>query len=361
MKVNLSKRLNRQKDFNIDPTRFKRLSGSSFLDSCQVYDNSNLSIHVTDKCNADCAFCIAHLRYLNDGNVYIKPEIEDDEIYFQRLDEVLSSLKSINPSVSITGGEPTVNRKLPRILDILMKHHVRKRTITTNGSGLHYRIEGGKKTVLEKLGDYQLEHLNISRAHYDTHKNAHLMTINEKLMSNQMLKEAIIEAKKYGMQIRLSCALLKDGINNYDEMMRYIDWAYNIGADNIIFRQLMKFNEEKIQPGRIPIFCKEQEIDLVPIWNQFDSDDRFSFYHQVLGYYYYVEVRELNTWKGQIVDRKINVVSEMADLRMINPQLDKYSKELGERAVFEMIFHPNGNLCAGWNENEQVMSTMEHS
>ncbi len=357
--IKLEKRYEKQNLFDIDKNQFLLLDGDFFKQKYKVYHNTNLSIHVTDKCNADCAFCIAHLRYLNDGNVYIKPEIENDDIYFKRLDDVLKNIKSINPSVSITGGEPTVNRKLPRILDVLMSHNVRKRTITTNGSGLHYKIENSHKTVLDKLGEYQLEHLNISRAHYDNQKNAHLMTMNEKLMTNEMLKERVIEAKHYGMKIRFSCALLKDGIKTYDDMMRYIDWSYELGADNIIFRQLMKFNEESVKPGRIPIFCQEQAVDLIPIWENFDKDKQFDFYHQVLGYYYYVEVRKLESWNGKPLNRKVNVVSEMADLRMINPQLDKYSQILGERAVFEMVFHPNGNLCAGWNENEQVMSSME--
>ena len=55
----------------------------------------------------------------------------------------------------------------------------------------------------------------------------------------------------------------------------------------------------------------------------------------------------------------MNVVSESADLRLINPQLNKYKEELGNKTAFEMVFHPNGNLCAGWNENEQIMSELK--
>ena len=133
--------------------------------------------------------------------------------------------------------------------------------------------------------------------------------------------------------------------------MRYIDFGMNLGADNIIFRQLMKFEEEKVTPGRIPNFCKDEEVSLEPIWDAFDNDNRFNFYHQVLGYYYYVEVRRFNN---------VNVVSEAADLRMINAQLSKYKDMFGKSTAFEMVFHPNGNLCAGWHEHEQVMSEMKY-
>lgn len=343
--IDVNKRNQRQNVFNPENQDFKTV----LLDeSWKVYHNANMSIHVTDKCNADCGFCIAHLRYLNEGLVYLKPEIDQDEQYYQRLDNILKLTKALNPSVSITGGEPTVNRKLPNILKILSSHNVRKRTITTNGTGLFYKA-GENKTVLDALADYKLEHLNISRAHFNNKLNADIMVMKEHLMPEGKLEEIVQEAKIRGIKTRLSCALLKNGISSFEDIMKYTEWALKLGVDNVIFRQLMQFDDTKVQPGRIPNYCKEEEIDLMPIWNYFDSNKEFEFYHQVLGYYYYVEVRK---YKG------INVVSESADLRIINSQLEKYKEKFGAKTAFEMVFHPNGNLCAGWNEHEQIMSQM---
>lgn len=344
--IDLQKRHLKQNIFNPDENKFKNLNVDTIWG---VYNNANMSIHVTDKCNADCGFCIAHLRYLNEGLVYLKPEIKEDEIYYKRLNDILNLTKEINPSVSITGGEPTVNRKLPSILKILSSHNVRKRTITTNGTGLFYKIPNSSETILDALSDYQLEHLNVSRAHFINKKNADIMVMQEHLMPEGKLEEIIQEAKLKGIKTRLSCALLKNGISSYDDIMKYIDWGHKIGADNVIFRQLMQFDFNKVTPGRIPNYCKEEEIDLMPIWNFFDSNKEFELYHQVLGYYYYVEVRK---YKG------INVVSESADLRIINTQLDKFKEQFKKPIAFEMVFHPNGNLCAGWNEHEQIMSEM---
>lgn len=344
--IDFNKRNKRQELFNPEQKDFKTL----FLDEdWNIYNNANMSIHVTDKCNADCGFCIAHLRYLNEGLVYLKPEINEEEKYYKRLDEILILTKNLNPSVSITGGEPTVNKKLPNILKILSKHNVRKRTITTNGTGLFNNAEKNK-TILDALSDYQLEHLNISRAHFDTKLNANIMVIKEHLMPEGKLEEIIQEAKRKGIKVRLSCALLKNGISSIEDIMKYTEWGLKVGADNVIFRQLMQFDETKVKPGRIPTYCKEEEIDLMPIWDYFDSNMEFEFYHQVLGYYYYVEVRK---YKG------INVVSESADLRIINSQLEKYKEKFQQKTAFELVFHPNGNLCAGWNEHEQIMSQMK--
>jgi len=345
--IDLNKRIQKQKLFNPDIKDFKVMKAD---EDWNIYHNANMSIHVTDKCNADCGFCIAHLRYLNEGLVYLKPEISEDEVYYKRLNEILNLTKVINPSVSITGGEPTVNRKLPTILKILASHDVRKRTITTNGTGLFYKVPGTDKTILDALSDYKLEHLNVSRAHFNNKLNADIMVMKEHLMPEGMIEEIAQEAKRKGIKIRLSCALLKNGISSYEDIMRYIDWGLKLGADNIIFRQLMQFDDKKVQPGRIPIYCKTEEIDLMPIWKYFDSISDFELYHQVLGYYYYVEVRK---FKG------INVVSESADLRIINSQLDVFKEKFNKKTAFEMVFHPNGNLCAGWNEHEQIISGMK--
>ena len=43
-------------------------------------------------------------------------------------------LKPLNPSISITGGEPTIDNKLCEILKIIDEHNYRKRVITTNGN-----------------------------------------------------------------------------------------------------------------------------------------------------------------------------------------------------------------------------------
>ncbi len=347
MPINITKRYKRQELFNPTLSDFQTLT---FDSDWNIYKNANLSIHVTDKCNADCNFCIAHLRYLNDGLVYIKPELKNEEDYYQRLDAVLTSVQKLNPSVSITGGEPTVNKKLPSILKILSSHNVRKRTITSNGTGLFLKYHQNQ-TIFDALSDYRLEHLNISRAHFDSHKNSQIMVMAEHLMPEGMLEEIIQEAKRKNINVRLSCALLKSGISKEKDIMEYIDWGHKIGVENIIFRQLMQFDDKKVKAGRIPNYCLQEEVDLFPIWNFLDQNKDFELYHQVLGYYYYVEVRKF---------KHMNIVSESADLRIINSQLDKFKQQFHINTAFELVFHPNGNLCAGWNENEQIMSIMKN-
>ncbi len=342
---NLEMRYKRQEMFDITKKQLIpfRINNNDYL----IYGNVNLSIFVSSYCNARCPFCVAELRYFHEGFNYIKPKIKDTSEYFDRLKFMLKTIKPLNPSVSLTGGEPTLDPKLPRTIEILAEHNVRKRTITTNGSGLLKKIEGGNHTILDKLISYELQHLNISRAHYDESINNKIMKLENPSFSNSELKDVITIAKENNIRPRLSCILLKDNINSLDKMVEYMDWAESIGVDNVVFRQLMKFDEKTVKPGKIPNFCNSQSADLIPIWEKIDNDKRFSFINQVLGYYYYVEVFKYKT---------IDMVSERADLRLIKEEKEKSMiKTNGIPIIYELVFHPNGYLCGSWREWEDLI------
>ena len=75
----------------------------------KVYKNFNVSIFIDDICNADCKFCVAQLRYAHRSMLYKKIHIRNKREYLRRLEEVLKIVRPLNPSVSITGGEPTIS------------------------------------------------------------------------------------------------------------------------------------------------------------------------------------------------------------------------------------------------------------
>lgn len=337
----LKLREERQKNFAIDK---ERLIPFSFPTGDRlIYDNCNLSIFVDDYCNADCKFCVAQLRYENIGKMYEKPKIEDEEEYFCRLDEVLSKIDPLNVSVSLTGGEPTLSPKLIRILQLLEKHHIRKRTITTNGSSLLDEIEG--KKVLDYLIDYHMDHLNISKAHYDENINRQIMKYKKGYCSNEMLKKIIPYALEHGLRPRLSCLLLKDGIHSVEDMVQYISFYEKLGIDNVIFRELMDYDEKSMSNLEKMKYCLRNKVSLNEVWKEIGSDKRFQPYQNLLGYYYYVEMYYFN----QVV-----VCSESADLRVQSEE-----KGTHQDIVYEMVFHPNGNLCGSWVDNEDVLIPYE--
>lgn len=305
----------------------------------KVYGNVNLSIFVDDYCNADCKFCVAQLRFENRSLQFKKDKIKSDQEYYRRIDEILTYLKPLNPSVSITGGEPSRSKRLPEILRIINRHGYRKRTLTTNGSGLFDIMEG--KTVLQHIIDNGFSHLNISKAHYDDDKNKEIMRYDTGYCSNEMIETIATISMANGLRPRMSCLLLKEGINSLEEMIKYMEYYQSIGLDNVIFRELMDYDENKMINKEKMVYNDEQKVFLNDIWSKVDEDTRFKPIRNLIGYYYYVEVYRFD---------KIDMCSESANLVKLYDEKEKH-----EDTVYEMVIHPNGNLNGSWVDKEDIL------
>lgn len=327
----------RQELFNVEDYSFTNFDFDG--KERQVYNNANLSVFVDDYCNANCKFCVAQLRFENRGMQFKKRKIENDQEYFDRLDSVLSKIASLNPSISLTGGEPTKSNRLPEILRIINHHGLRKRTFTTNGSGLLDIYDG--KTVIQYLIDNGFQHLNISKAHYNENLNKKIMNYISGYCSNDMLKTIFTISKANNLRPRMSCVLLRDGISNLDEMIKYMEFYQNLGLDNVIFRELMDFDIKTMTNKKKVKYCSSNKIRLNNIWNAISNDDRFKPIRSLIGYYYHVEI-----FKYQNID----MCSERANLVKLYTE-----KEKNKDIVYEMVFHPNGNLNGSWVDNEDVL------
>lgn len=299
----------------------------------RVYANANLSVYSAQACNAKCAFCVEELRPASRGTELSRQKSveRDDAIYFDKLSVVLGQLKPLNPSVSVTGGEPSKDPRLPAILRALAEHGARKRTMTTNGSGLFDVREG--RTVLDWLIDTGVAHLNVSRAHPDCGRNAKLMALSDGL-SLEQLRDAAGRAAVGGVRMRLSCVLLNDAIGDLEDIVRYLDFASEIGVSNVIFRQLMKTDPATAEANFVTRYSDARRVPLEPLLDRISADSRFEFQQQIVGYYYYVEV-----WRYGDMD----VVFEEADLA----QLERTKRD-DPTLIHELIFHPNAKLASTW-------------
>lgn len=327
----------RQECFNLEDYKFNDFSFDGKVK--QVYSNVNLSIFTDDYCNANCKFCVAQLRYENKGLMYKKGRIVSDEEYFKRLEYVLEYLRPLNPSVSITGGEPTKSHRLIPILELIEKYGYRKRTLTTNGSGLFDVVNN--KTILQHITDNHFQHLNISKAHFDEMINKNIMQYENGYCSNEDIAKIATFARANNLRPRMSCLLLQDGISTIEDMINYLNFYQSLGIDNVIFRETMDYDESKMLNVPKMEYLKANKVKLNDIWRQIDNDKRFTPIRQLLGYYYYVEV-----YKYQNID----MVSESANLVKLYQQ-----KDAAKDTVFEMVFHPNGNLNGGWEDKEDIL------
>jgi GTP 3',8-cyclase len=305
-----------------------------------LYANANLSIYSAERCNAACPFCVEELRPASRGvELRSQKAIErDDDRYFGRLSETLSAIPSGVTSVSITGGEPSKDPRLPRLLMAIEGQDERRRTMTTNGSGLFDRRDG--QTVIDWVMQSALDHLNLSVAHPRQPMNARLMRLPDAL-THEQLQTVARQAASASVRVRLSCVLLRAGVHSLDDVLSYLRFAQALGIDNVIFRQLMLTDPQTHRPNHVVEYSDRQRVALEPLLDELSLHPAFSFVRQVMGYYYYVEV-----WRWQNVD----VVFEEADLAQLEAMKRRHPK-----LVHELVFHPSGDLASTWQPWDGVL------
>lgn len=303
-----------------------------------IYANANLSIYSAERCNARCAFCVEELRPASRGTELARQRRTepDDARWMASLERVLDALAPLDPSVSITGGEPSKDPRLPAVLRTLAARGARKRTITTNGSGLFDLREG--RTALEWIAATGVRHLNISRAHPDDAKNARLMGFAD-APDVAALRTIVDRARAAGTRVRLSCVLVQGAIDDVAGMVEYLELARSIGVDNVVFRQLMKTDPRTTAPNHVVLFSDRRRVALEPLLDALSADPRFTFVKQVVGYYYYVEVHRY---------RDVDVVLEEADLARLED-----TKQDG--VIHELVFHPDARVASTWQPWDGVL------
>jgi len=305
-----------------------------------IYGNANFSIYSAQKCNADCTFCVEELRPASRGVQLSnqKEILKSDSKYFEALYESLVAVDPVKPTISITGGEPSKDPRLPGILSIASKFDTPRATITTNASGLLDKT--GNKNVLDTIIEAKFGHINISRAHYLDDWNNRLMRYSEG-PSIKNLKYIVAKSKEAGVRVRLSCVLINGAIDTLGKILKYLEFAELIGVDNVIFRQLMMIDQKKFARNYVVSFTEAKRTMLDPILYQADKNNEMHFQSQIVGYYYYVEI-----WRYKNID----VIFEEADLA----QLER-TKKTTHNLIHELVFHPNGKLCSTWQPWDGVL------
>ena len=103
--------------------------------------NLACTIFVPYDCDNNCPFCTSKWMYRESGM----------EMNIDRIIEMIEYANQ-SPTITefvITGGEPTLSKRFIKILELIDKHNMRKRTITTNGSALLNYVDGKRIIVFQ--------------------------------------------------------------------------------------------------------------------------------------------------------------------------------------------------------------------
>lgn len=287
-----------------------------------VHPNINMYLDVTAACNADCEFCIAKTTYQRNP-------ISQSE-WLERLEHALVAVKDLNPSIQVVGGEPTIDKKLPAIIDLIDKHQMKRPVLGTNGYGLD-------PSLVQRMNQSSFEHINISRHHYNDDLNQEVM-----LFSKPFTSDALAAATR-GLKknIRVQCNLIGGYIDTYGELMQFIAYAYHrLGVTNLAFAQLTPLPEDDIYTQSIIDYVSDRQVDIDAILRGIGNDSRFVFKKYRGGVACYYEI-----WEYTAYEKPVTIVIKYSDNKWLC-EADKLP------AYFpDLIFHTDGTLCGSWNKH----------
>lgn len=293
----------------------------------RVHPNVNLYVNPSPRCNARCAFCIAR------SDAPIDREKSDKE-YLRRFEAGLKFLREqgIDHTALVLGGEPTIDRKLPMILDLLKKYKVRNPVITTNGSRL--------KNWIREINDSTLAHINISRHHYLDAENRSIM-VSRAVPTTKDLEEVLGRIDRR-ISIRLNANLIKGKIDSAGEAKRFLDWAIDLGVAHVAFSQLAALPEEGGLVAKAVVdYSLAHRVSIGPILDEIRRDRRFTRIKASSGSHYHYEVWTYKTPRGEAT-----VVFKDIDMNKI---------DLDASFIDDLVFHPNATLGGSWNPKERII------
>ena len=260
-------------------------------------NNPNFSIVMPGGCNANCEFCF------NDANV---PE-KMDVAYLSRLMLIFDRIEPEFRQISITGGEPLLSPVFHDVMKMIKnrKRRFPKVVLTTNGTfakelGIAIAINGA------------VDHINISRHHFDQIENKKIFGGSYDVSDNDLL-EIIDGYGKIGIDVSVNCVINNNTDSGFTE--QFISWSRSMGFNAVHFRQengnLKPTDTERyyadkyniLSFGTCPV-CRsaEQRIKGIPV-----------------------------VWKSSVM--------EPSDVM---------------EQIYEVIYQPDGKLYADWSKKQLV-------
>ena len=187
-----------------------------------------IDIMVNSECNARCQMCIQEITWKIPTGV--------EEKFMQGVVSHTRDFYELGGrKVIITGGEPTLRpQRLISVLKELSKYpDLELIALYTNGSRLLKESDG--QTFAQELKEAGLHCMNLSCHHYDSKKNNRIFGIN--VGNPQVIGRHLSDIR---MPLRLCATLQQGGLETTAEVVRYLDFAQQCGAQDAYLRELFR-------------------------------------------------------------------------------------------------------------------------
>lgn len=296
-------------------------------------------IMVTVACNARCPFCVQEVTY--------RPSCVSEEKYIAGLEEHFAAFYALGGRrVVITGGEPTLEPTLQLVLDSL---HVLSRykelevkALYTNGSRLLAKLPGQERTVAQQLKEAGLGCVNLTVHDFEHSDNQRIFSLD----TIPMTEEITSHLKECRLPFRFNLTLHRGGIDDYEQFVRYVEWAFSQGARDIYVRDLFEygFSEPLCESDRNALpFAAAHRIDVASLINAMKNDRSiFTFCGERTE-----GSREKREFK--FLHRPSGIQVYMTLLRIGTEDRDQ---------IPYLIYMPDGRLYRGWLGEGDVLQSL---
>ncbi|WP_374582653.1 hypothetical protein [Pseudoduganella sp.] len=301
-------------------------------------------------CSARCRFCSETL--IEAGGARPSSALRPGPGYFAALESALEQLRGLPLSYSLSGLETTDDAGwMGAMLDILAQHAavspVLNRVLYTNGAGLAVAQQG--EALTERLVDFGLDWLELSRHHFDAATNQSIMRFRPGVqVQHQPAFSAMVQRLAGRLNVKMVCIVQEGGVAQTADVLRYLEWAHALGVRSVIFREFSKLDDsykDNVTARYIGNARVSMDSLLAQCLATTEFADSFAFEQVTEGYYFWNLVGRF---------RDMNVTFEASDYSQMHRQHNS-----GD--VYKLVFHANGNLCADWNPERHVLLAAERA
>lgn len=295
-------------------------------------------------CSARCRFCSETLRSDEAGTAAAALRPRPD--YFEALRGALAQLRGLPLSYSLSGLETTDDaawcRSMLRVLDAAARDGVAvaERVLYSNGAGFAH---AHGDALIEAFGEFGLSWVELSRHHMNPERNQAIMRFRAgEPIADDATFAATARRLARNLPLRLICIVQGGGIEDAQGVAEYLAWAKALGAGTVIFREFSRLDARYRETGsrryidstRVSIETLIAACMDAPWWPTLTP------YAVTEGYYF---------WNLRLRTRDgVEVVFESSDYAVMR---HRHASD----AIYKLVFHANGRLCAGWSPDRDVL------
>jgi pyruvate-formate lyase-activating enzyme len=314
-------------DCNIKKVYIKDMNFSSWQDDIftRISDSHvtfkvNLYLELRRLCNCNCKFCRNKC-------------LEDVPLDIENIKKNLNPIRGIADNIVIGGGEPTLFMKELHEISRYIEY-VPNKTIITNGSA---SLEDYYSLIDEGFS------IELSRHAIKLEDNLKVLNPNKdvKIIDDVYYLSRATYSNHTDFTLCITC--FKGGIDNFEDIIKYISWADNIYyVNSLLFQSIHQDLDSKEENSDDDVFdSKKENIDD-------DLFDKVIEYYYLLGASVSSPIYSSGNYKLIIVEYrslKISFKKYIPYEELVN------NWYISPKRTFDLSMDPSGNIYENWNQN----------